>query len=555
MTIKHSNHNLLLGFIVSASRSVCFRSGKFLMSALLFVILLQAMPKGFLQIHVAFAEDKKEQITKERIIDTGLLTIFIYTENREFPTFMELDAPEGMAGSSIKGNAYVQGYCEIYNLDSAQRFASRMKLKVRGNTSARLVGPEGKLPYKLVLKEAIDLLGNSHWDKRFVLLSNAGENLNTYLGFLIGQYCGMEWNPEYRYVNLVINDNYRGIYLMMPALDGTSLYEHVGKDGFLLECDAYWWKEDVHFHTEALEDYMAYTVKYPEGNRLTELRLEELRNYIETFDQRMMEECNSDGVDWNTFVSWILTRDITGAQDAPGGNIYYYMDLFDQYNSTDRKLKMGPLWDFDGSFEKLDSWSENHYALTTYFPYLFNDESFINRYKDSWVHIFPGIYETMDEKIKELVSTSGQSIDDSRKIDSIRWERPLKLIEDESVDLLRWLKERISWIDMELDAEFSGEHVKNVVYADVSDDCKSMDIQLVDDGYESVQFPVWSETGGQDDLIWWEASLNEDGIWQCTVDLTKHNSKGIFYIHAYECTADSLNFIEDTRTVVRRAVK
>ena len=52
-------------------------------------------------------------------------------------------------------------------------------------------------------------------------------------------------------------------------------------------------------------------------------------------------------------------------------------------------------------------------------------------------------------------------------------------------------------------------------------------------GVSSVRFAVWSEKGGQDDLVWYEATPGTDGIWRATVDLSKHNTTGTYQVHVY----------------------
>lgn len=49
----------------------------------------------------------------------------------------------------------------------------------------------------------------------------------------------------------------------------------------------------------------------------------------------------------------------------------------------------------------------------------------------------------------------------------------------------------------------------------------------------NVMFGVWSEDNGQDDIYWYQAEKKGD-VWRFTVPLRCHNSKGVFYIHAYE---------------------
>ncbi|MBI4855280.1 MAG: GBS Bsp-like repeat-containing protein [Acetobacterium woodii] len=53
-------------------------------------------------------------------------------------------------------------------------------------------------------------------------------------------------------------------------------------------------------------------------------------------------------------------------------------------------------------------------------------------------------------------------------------------------------------------------------------------------GLTSVSIPVWSETGGQDDLKWYTATKQSDGSYKITIDIKDHNYDGGTYnIHAY----------------------
>ena len=53
-------------------------------------------------------------------------------------------------------------------------------------------------------------------------------------------------------------------------------------------------------------------------------------------------------------------------------------------------------------------------------------------------------------------------------------------------------------------------------------------------GLTSVSIPVWSETGGQDDLKWYAATKQSDGSYKVTIDIKDHNYDGGSYnIHVY----------------------
>ncbi|KXT69036.1 N-acetylmuramoyl-L-alanine amidase [Streptococcus gordonii] len=53
-------------------------------------------------------------------------------------------------------------------------------------------------------------------------------------------------------------------------------------------------------------------------------------------------------------------------------------------------------------------------------------------------------------------------------------------------------------------------------------------------GVQSVQVPVWSDQGGQDDLIWYNATRQSDGSYKASVKAENHkNSTGTYHVHLY----------------------
>ncbi len=49
----------------------------------------------------------------------------------------------------------------------------------------------------------------------------------------------------------------------------------------------------------------------------------------------------------------------------------------------------------------------------------------------------------------------------------------------------------------------------------------------------SVQFPVWSDTAGQDDLVWYAAHQNNAGVWEAYIPLSNHRTPGRYTVHCY----------------------
>ena len=59
-------------------------------------------------------------------------------------------------------------------------------------------------------------------------------------------------------------------------------------------------------------------------------------------------------------------------------------------------------------------------------------------------------------------------------------------------------------------------------------------------GVRTVQVPIWSETDGQDDIRWYEATRQTDGNYKVTVQVANHkNSTGLYNVHLYYIQNDS----------------
>lgn len=69
----------------------------------------------------------------------------------------------------------------------------------------------------------------------------------------------------------------------------------------------------------------------------------------------------------------------------------------------------------------------------------------------------------------------------------------------------------------------------------------------VPDGTEVVRFPIWSKENGQDDLIWYIATKDEDGNWMTEMSLKDHKHLGNYILHAYAVLPNGYNqFIAQT---------
>lgn len=59
------------------------------------------------------------------------------------------------------------------------------------------------------------------------------------------------------------------------------------------------------------------------------------------------------------------------------------------------------------------------------------------------------------------------------------------------------------------------------------------EVWLLGANAEQVQFPTWSETNGQDDIVWYSGVNRGNGTWSVTIDSNNHKHGGKYNTHAY----------------------
>ena len=256
---------------------------------------------------------------------TGLPLVTITTVNNEWPTCEKIEtAPEGCMGSTIVNATKVPGRIVItlgdsvlYDSGEYAKNVSGMNIKIRGNTSAYRTHPS----YKIKLQKKANLLkgsGSKKDKERALLNSNTSANLRTVMGKQIALLCGIAWEPQDCYVNLVFNGKYCGDYLLSELVKRSEGRCNVTETGYVIECDPYWWSEDKgefsFFHTTHLPYSMAYTFKYPDAEVMTQEQWTYIRDVVYDFEDKMFNgEPIEEVFDISTMASWFLAHDISGS--------------------------------------------------------------------------------------------------------------------------------------------------------------------------------------------------------------------------------------------------
>ena len=385
---------------------------------------------------------------------TGLPTVKIKTIDGEEPSAEYAYAEENAYGRSITNVTKVPASMQIidssgnlvYESGEYKQKASGLMIKLRGNTSVDLAG---KSSYKLKLQKKADLLaplisrsGKSFQDKEWILHKTTTTLANV-IGFAICDIVGVPWTPKYAFVNVVINDDYRGLYLLMEAINRNKSRVDVSVRGYIIERDAYWWNENVKFTTSVYNQ--KYTFKYPDDDDVSEEQLSYIEKYMNMLERHMGDGSYDDYIDVKSFARWLFVHDLLGSWDYAGSNIF-----MSKYDASKRsKLRMLTNWDFDSNFMQEGKWAFQHYNDRVYSVSLFksSNRAFANMYKSLYDSLSSSVWSSLAKKLYGLRDSIGEQIDFSRYCDSARWNSQWRnhVVFDIFV-AEKWFESREEWL-------------------------------------------------------------------------------------------------------------
>jgi hypothetical protein len=192
-------------------------------------------------------------------------------------------------------------------------------------------------------------------------------------------------NSKTKFVELIINDEYRGVYVLMEKIKQgknrvpiSDLYptENSGDDvtgGYLLKIDkssgspSTSWKSNYTSGITATQK-CEFQIEYPNYGIITQQQLIYIRDYINTWERKLMTEDMNDPkasfrdmMDMPSFVNFFILNEVTRNVDGFRLSTYLYKDK----ESLGGKIKMGPAWDFNiafGNADYLNGWMTNGFV-------------------------------------------------------------------------------------------------------------------------------------------------------------------------------------------------
>lgn len=270
------------------------------------------------------------------------------------------------------------------------------RIKGRGNATWGY----DKKPYKIKFDEKQSLLGFAA-NKDWVLLAEYCDKslMRTPYMCELAMSAGLPYPIHYHHVQLYLNGEYKGMYLLTDQVEKKKNRVDIADDGFLFENDNYFWEEPLNFMTDRRQYW--YTFKYPDPEDGEIVQGDENYRYITGFmndfeaalygsDFKDPGKGYRKYIDVETFAKWFLVMELTANLEP---NMYYVLP------SRSAKLQIAPVWDAEWSMglayreDEHASWAglpvqpdpdQQIWSKWKYFGRLFEDEYFVNVVRDEW---------------------------------------------------------------------------------------------------------------------------------------------------------------------------
>ncbi|MDE6461964.1 MAG: CotH kinase family protein [Muribaculaceae bacterium] len=324
-----------------------------------------------------------------------------------------------------------------------------MQIRGRGHSSWK----GAKKPYKIKLGRKTSMMGmppSKHW----ALLKPTE---NTVAGLHLGKLIGMDWTPSFRPVEVVLNNDYIGLYFLTETIriddSRVDIYEQRNKEtdpdlikgGWLVEVDNYYDECQITIPENAR---WSLTLRYHSPNILSTAQLQWLSSEFNAINKAIYSTDKTSTaweryLDVESMARFFILQEIMDNPDGFHGSFYLHKDLKDN-----AKWVAGPIWDLVCyNREKTDYTfrMKVHYGITPHWiGEIIQYDNFCKAVEAVWNEVYPDrlseVYEYIDETVLPLA--------DAWKNDCARWnDDPLQTVDARAERIKTALQRNIDWFD------------------------------------------------------------------------------------------------------------
>ena len=339
---------------------------------------------------------------------------------------------------------------QIYGKNGPESNVLDLTVKGRGHSSFTMA----KYSIKLKFNEAQSLFGMPA-DKEWDLVSNQRDKsmLRNYITYQFARILQDDYSPQCRFVELYLNRNYMGVYLLVEHVKVAPHRVNLVKNdsSFLFEKTREADDDDIVFESSL---NCVFNIKYPKVPNQETINL--LKTHVNKFENKLSNDSItlSDWIDIDDFVRYYWIQEFSKNIDGAFGRSIFITWQFNE------PFKMGPVWDFDVAYgignTRMMSPNDWYVRYQGWYQYLIKNNTFKSKVNQYWID-----NRELFVDLADSIASASNLLKRASKNEFKRW--PV-LENDEiwpfvdsyssyeaTIDSLKfWTTRRIQWIDEHL---------------------------------------------------------------------------------------------------------
>jgi len=333
-----------------------------------------------------------------------------------------------------------------------------LELTVRGRGNSSFMMP--KYGMKLEFEDKVSLFGMPR-SKDWALVANFGDktHLRNYMMMRLSEWLGAKYTPKMQFVELYLNRNYMGLYLLTETVKVAKYRVNIEKNDstFLVEKEDTKKSDPPYVITDDF-NYI-YHIKSPKepSEESQQLLLDHL-NLFENFLTHQYRYPRDEIVKWIDLDDYLLFYWVQEYSKNEDGN--YARSVFFTWTKGE-PIHFGPLWDFDLAFgnasrernQNPEDWYIRTYRLNYY---VMNSPVVDSAASAYWRKHSDTFYELIDS-----IPVYRSIIERAIKNEYRRWpvmqntenwalKDPYDSYDEAVETMVDWMKKRYQWIDKEI---------------------------------------------------------------------------------------------------------
>lgn len=439
---------------------------------------MKIRPLTFVVLAGFFFQTAKAQV----ITSSNLPLVVINTHGVEIPDDPKIEADMGIIynGEGVRNNL----------TDPFNHYNGKIGIELRGQSSQMF-------PMKSYGFELRDNSGNTQNKSLFGFPSesdwilyapyNDKTLMHNFLAYTMSREMG-RYASRCRYVEVVLNGEYRGIYILMEKIKRNSGRVNVTKlnstdvsgdaltGGYIFSIDkeADGWYSAYNPLVSTMNQRIRYSYVTPKITAIVPLQQEYIRNYTDSFENALFSEGfqhKSNGwrkyADESSFIDYFLINEISHNVDGYRLSAYFSKDRY----SKGGKINAGPVWDYDLGFRNANyckggdttgwAWQFNQTCPEDFWQVPFwwekfnKDTAFQAHLRCRWKQLRQG--SLSDNRLQFLIDSVVSLTAEARQRHFQKWPvlgvwiwpnaEPIPATYDGEISLLKeWLSKRVTWI-------------------------------------------------------------------------------------------------------------